>query len=82
MRVLFIFSSNRRNDAANRPKPEHIPKRVSSFRRSESPNSYDGPSDGMETGKSGSYNFNNIQAPSYHQSGMLCFFFRHIYSYH
>ncbi|XP_059179360.1 endophilin-A3-like isoform X3 [Physella acuta] len=69
LQSLLDTLEQKRNEAANRPKSEHIPKRVSSFRRSESPNSYDGPSDGMETGKSGSYNFNNIQAPSYHQSG-------------
>ncbi|XP_052276613.1 endophilin-A2-like isoform X2 [Dreissena polymorpha] len=45
---------SRRNEAASRPKPDHIPKRVaSSFRRSPSP---------FEDNHSGSYNFNNTPA--------------------
>ncbi|GFR98558.1 endophilin-A2 [Elysia marginata] len=71
LQSLLDGLEHKRNEAASKPRTEHIPKRVSSFRRSESPNSYDGPSEAFDndTGKSGSYTFNNIQAPSYHQSG-------------
>ncbi|KAI8792944.1 endophilin-A2-like isoform X2 [Biomphalaria glabrata] len=70
LQTLMDALEIKRNDAASRPKSEHIPKRIVSYNRSESPNSYDGPSESLDTGgKSGSYNFNSIQAPSYHQSG-------------
>ncbi|XP_055883799.1 endophilin-A3-like isoform X5 [Biomphalaria glabrata] len=69
LQTLMDALEIKRNDAASRPKSEHIPKRIVSYNRSESPNSYDGPSESLDTGgKSGSYNFNSIQAPSYHQS--------------
>lgn len=45
---------SRRQEAASRPKSEHIPKRVGSFKRSPSP---------YDDGDSGSYNFNS--APAY-----------------
>ncbi|XP_060576915.1 endophilin-A3-like isoform X2 [Ruditapes philippinarum] len=45
---------SRRNEAANRPKSDHIPKRVGSFKRSPSP---------YDDSDSGSYNFNS--APAY-----------------
>ncbi|XP_005089724.1 endophilin-A3 isoform X2 [Aplysia californica] len=74
LQSLLESLDEKRNEAASRPRSEHIPRRVGSVRRSESPNSYDGPNDGPNDGydmggKSGSYAFNNIQTPSYHQSG-------------
>ncbi|BFZ02461.1 hypothetical protein BsWGS_05500 [Bradybaena similaris] len=66
LQSLLEIVEQKRNESAGRPRSEHIPKRVSSFRRSESPNSDDQNED-TET-KSGSHNFNNIQIPAYHQS--------------
>lgn len=54
---------HRRNEAASRPKSEHIPKRVT-VRRSPSP---------YDDNDSGSYNFNN--APAYASSRFSQFFF-------
>lgn len=53
---LLQTIESRRQEAASRPKAEHIPKRIGSFKRSPSP--YDQQDNG-----SGSYNFNS--APSY-----------------
>lgn len=52
--ICSIFIAYRRNEAASRPKSEHIPKRVASFKRSPSP---------YDDSDSGSYNFNS--APAY-----------------
>ncbi|BFY97669.1 hypothetical protein BsWGS_00708 [Bradybaena similaris] len=69
LQSLLDTLEQKRSEAASRPKSEHIPKRVSSFLRSESPNSYDDQNENMDIGgKSGSYTFNSIKAPSYHQS--------------
>lgn len=50
---------SRRNEAANRPKAEHVIKRVATYKRSPSP--FDGHSD-FADGTSGSYSFNNQPA--------------------
>ena len=61
---------SRRAEAASKPRSEHIPKRVSSFRRSESPSSLQD-MDGTDFGgSSGSYSFNHGPPPSYSQAGM------------
>lgn len=60
----------RRAEAASKPRSEHVPKRVSSFRRSESPSSLQD-MDGTDFGgSSGSYSFNHGPPPSYSQAGM------------
>ncbi|CAG5133287.1 unnamed protein product, partial [Candidula unifasciata] len=70
LQSLLETLEQKRSEAASRPKSEHIPKRVGSFHRSESPNSYDDQNENIDIGgKSGSYTFNSIKAPSYHQSG-------------
>lgn len=64
---LFV---HRRAEAASKPRSEHVPKRVSSFRRSESPSSLQD-MDGTDFGgSSGSYSFNHGPPPSYSQAGM------------
>ncbi|CAG5125943.1 unnamed protein product [Candidula unifasciata] len=63
LQSLLEIVEQKRNECAGRPRSEHIPKRVSSFRRSESPDS----DEDTET-KSGSHTFNSIQTPAYHQS--------------
>uniref|UniRef100_A0A0B6ZI81 SH3 domain-containing protein n=1 Tax=Arion vulgaris TaxID=1028688 RepID=A0A0B6ZI81_9EUPU len=67
LQSLLEAVEQKRSEASSRPKSEHIPKRVSSFRRSESPNSYDGQSEDTEL-KSDSYNYNSIQTPAYQKS--------------
>ncbi|XP_050400404.1 endophilin-A3 isoform X2 [Patella vulgata] len=58
----------KRNEAANKPRIEHVPKRVASFRRSPSPSPlYETPHDN-NFGGSGSYNFQSNVPPSYNQS--------------
>ncbi|ESO92434.1 hypothetical protein LOTGIDRAFT_162739 [Lottia gigantea] len=58
----------KRNEAANKPRNEHIPKRISSFRRSPSPSPlYETPHDN-NMGNSGSYNFGSSAPPNYNQS--------------
>ena len=60
----------RRTEASGKPKTEHVPKRVSSFRRSESPSSLQD-MDGTDFGgTSGSYSFNHGPPPAYSQAGM------------
>ncbi|KAL8591251.1 hypothetical protein ACOMHN_017575 [Nucella lapillus] len=54
-------------EASAKPRSEHIPKRVSSFRRSESPSSLKD-MDASDFGTSGSYNFNNGPPPAYSQA--------------
>jgi endophilin-A len=67
LQSLLGAVEQKRNDAASRPKSEHVPKRVSSFRRSESPNSYDEQNEDTEA-KSVGYTYNNIQTPAYQKS--------------
>ena len=67
---IWSMAVHRRAEAASKPRSEHIPKRVSSFRRSESPSSLQD-MDGTDFGgSSGSYSFNHGPPPSYSQAGM------------
>ncbi|KAK7115350.1 hypothetical protein V1264_001234 [Littorina saxatilis] len=69
LQTLLETLEIKRAEASAKPRSEHIPKRVSSFRRSESPSSLQD-MDGTDFGStSGSYAFNNGPPPSYNQAG-------------
>ncbi|XP_025077246.1 endophilin-A2-like isoform X3 [Pomacea canaliculata] len=59
----------KRREASGKPRTEHVPKRVSSFRRSESPSSLQDVDASDFGGSSGSYTFNHAPPPSYKQAG-------------
>ncbi|XP_041370645.1 endophilin-A2-like isoform X2 [Gigantopelta aegis] len=61
---LLEVVEEKRNEAASRPRSEHVPKRVASFRRSESP-MFDG-NDEEDFGKTGSYSIGG--GSSYNQT--------------
>lgn len=65
-----FFHHCRRREASGKPRTEHVPKRVSSFRRSESPSSLQDVDASDFGGSSGSYTFNHAPPPSYKQAGM------------
>nr|KAG5706564.1 hypothetical protein BaRGS_028735 [Batillaria attramentaria] len=65
---LLEILEQKREEASSKPRSEHVPKRVSSFRRSESPSSLQD-MDGTDFGgTSGSYSFNHAPPPSYNQT--------------
>ncbi|XP_046373692.1 endophilin-A3-like isoform X3 [Haliotis rufescens] len=61
LQSLLEIIKDKRSEAASKPRGEHIPKRVSSFRRSESPSSsmFDTTKNDNYDGNSGSYNFSS-----------------------
>ncbi|XP_067665212.1 endophilin-A3-like isoform X3 [Haliotis asinina] len=61
LQSLLEVIKDKRSEAASKPRGEHIPKRVSSFRRSESPSSsmFDTTKNDNYDGNSGSYNFSS-----------------------
>ncbi|XP_076465474.1 endophilin-A3-like isoform X3 [Babylonia areolata] len=59
----------KRSEASTKPRTEHVPKRVSSFRRSESPSSLkEMDASDFGGGSSGSYTFNHGPPPAYSQA--------------
>merc|ERR1711860_423602 len=54
LQSLLETLNDKRNEAASRPRSEHIPRRVGSVRRSESPTSFDGNHDTLDFGGSSS----------------------------
>lgn len=56
LQTLLKTLEEKLSEAASRPKTELVTRRVSSMRRSESPNSYDGPSDAFDSGTHGTFN--------------------------